>query len=347
MSGIFGYIELARDESNNQLVTQYLKEALKAIGRVKGLTQQLLTFAKGGEPVRKTSPLFPFVSETARFALSGSNVSCITELTQQIWPCDYDANQIGQVIDNIVINAQQAMPLGGTIFISAKNVTIGNNHPILSKGNYVKVSFKDSGIGIPKEILPKIFDPFFTTKQKGSGLGLATSYSIIHRHRGNIEVQSEPGKGSIFHIFLPASENALSISSSTNTISHQGNGRILLVDDEDIILKTVKAMLESMKYSVVCECEGSAALKLFKNELKCNPFSAIIVDLTIPAGMGGKELVKEIRKTDAEIPVFVSSGYAEDPIMADPEKYGFTGSLSKPFRKSDLMELLDKHLPAK
>ncbi len=347
MSGIFGYIELARDESNNPLVNQYLKEALKAIGRVKGLTQQLLTFAKGGEPVRKTSSLFPFVEETAKFALSGSNVSCITEIPQQIWPCDYDANQIGQVIDNIVINAQQAMPLGGTIFISAKNVIISDNHPILSNGNYVQVSFKDSGIGIPKEILPKIFDPFFTTKQKGSGLGLTTSYSIIHRHRGTIEVQSEPGKGSTFHIFLPASENVLSISNSTDTVSHQINGRILLVDDEDIILKTVKAMLESMKYSVVCESEGSAALKLYKNDLNCSPFSAIIVDLTIPAGMGGKELVKEIRKTDTEIPVFVSSGYAEDPIMADPGKYGFTGSLSKPFRKSDLMELLNKHIPVK
>ncbi len=347
MSGIFGYIELARDESNNHLVTQYLKEALKAIGRVKGLTQQLLTFAKGGEPVRKTSTLFPFVAETARFALSGSNVSSVTELPQQIWACDYDANQLGQVIDNIVINAQQAMPLGGTIFISAKNVTLGNSHPILSKGSYVQVSFKDSGIGIPKEILPKIFDPFFTTKQKGSGLGLATSYSIIHRHGGTIEVQSEPGKGSTFNIFLPACQNTLFISSSTDAVSHQGNGRILLVDDEDIILKTVKAMLELMKYSVVCESDGSTALKLYKNELSNNPFSAIIVDLTIPAGMGGKELVKEIRKTDAEIPVFVSSGYAEDPIMADPGKYGFTGSLSKPFRKSDLMELLNKHLPEK
>jgi PAS domain S-box-containing protein len=347
MSGIFGYIELARDESDNQLVTQYLKEALKAIGRVKGLTQQLLTFAKGGEPVRKTSPLFPFVTETAKFALSGSNVSSITEIHQEIWPCDYDANQLGQVIDNIVINAQQAMPLGGTIFISAKNVIIGNNHPILNKGKYVQISIKDSGIGIPKEILPKIFDPFFTTKQKGSGLGLTTSYSIIHRHRGTIEVQSEPGKGSTFHIFLPASENTLCISSSTNIAFHQGNGRILLVDDEEIILNTVKAMLESMKYSVVCKNEGSSALDLYKNELSFNPFSAIIVDLTIPAGMGGKELVKEIRKTDTEIPVFVSSGYAEDPIMADPKKYGFTGSLSKPFKKSDLMELLDKHLPKK
>ena len=296
MSGIFGYIELARDESDNQLVTQYLKEALKAIGRVKGLTQQLLTFAKGGEPVRKTSPLFPFVTETAKFALSGSNVSSITEIHQEIWPCDYDANQLGQVIDNIVINAQQAMPLGGTIFISAKNVIIGNNHPILNKGKYVQISIKDSGIGIPKEILPKIFDPFFTTKQKGSGLGLTTSYSIIHRHRGTIEVQSEPGKGSTFHIFLPASENTLCISSSINMAFHQGNGRILLVDDEEIILNTVKAMLESMKYSVVCKNEGSSALDLYKNELSFNPFSAIIVDLTIPAGMGGKELVKEIRK---------------------------------------------------
>ncbi len=345
MSGIFGYIELARDESTNPLVVQYLKEALKAIGRVKGLTQQLLTFAKGGEPVRKTSPLFPFVAETARFALSGSNVTSVTELPEQIWPCDYDANQIGQVIDNIVINAQQAMPLGGTIFISAKNVTIGNNHPILNSGCYVRVSFKDSGIGIPKEILPKIFDPFFTTKQKGSGLGLATSYSIINRHGGAIEVESEPGKGSIFHIFLPASEYALSIKNSTRTVTHQGYGRILLVDDELIILNTVKAMLESMKYSVVCESEGNAALDLYKKESVHSPFAAIIVDLTIPGGMGGKELVKEIRKSDAKTPVFVSSGYAEDPIMADPEKYGFTGSLSKPFRKSDLMELLNKHLP--
>lgn len=348
MSGIFGYIDLAKDESTNPVVIQYLKEALKAISRVKGLTQQLLTFAKGGEPIRKTSALFPFVSETARFALSGSNVSCVTELPDHIRHCDYDANQIGQVIDNIVINAQQAMPLGGTIFISAKNIVIGNQHPILSQGSYVRVSFKDHGIGIPKEILPKIFDPFFTTKQKGSGLGLATSYSIINRHGGTIEVESEPGKGSTFHVYMPATEGTLSFNNKVEPITHHGSGRVLLVDDEDIILKTVQAMLESMKYNVICKNEGKAALDFYSKELKNNqPFSAIIVDLTIPAGMGGKELVEEIRKTDPLIPIFVSSGYAEDPIMADPAKYGFTDSLSKPFRKSDLMELLNKHISKK
>lgn len=348
MSGIFGYIDLACDEAKNPSVIKYLKEALKAINRVKGLTQQLLTFSKGGEPIRKTCTLFPFVSETARFALSGSNVTCVTELQDSIWNCDYDVNQIGQVIDNIVINAQQAMPLGGTIRISAKNVNIGKNTHLLNKGNYVRVSFNDTGIGIPKEIIPKIFDPFFTTKQKGSGLGLATSYSIITRHGGAIEVESEPGKGSTFHVYLPASTNSISIKDCTEITTHQGQGTILLVDDEEIILKTVEAMLETMKYNVVCKREGKSALEeLCKESNTGNPFAAIIADLTIPAGMGGKELAEQVRKFDKEIPIFVSSGYAEDPIMADPGKYGFTDSLSKPFRKSDLMDLLNKHIPVK
>lgn len=345
MGGVFGYIELAHDEIDSPVAQQYLKEALKAISRVKGLTQQLLTFSKGGEPIRKIAPLFPFISEMSQFALSGSNVSCITETPENLWSCSYDANQIGQVIDNIVINAQQAMPMGGSILISAQNITIKNNHPLLTEGSYVKISFKDHGIGIPKEILCKIFDPFFTTKQKGSGLGLATSYSIINRHGGTIEVESVPGKGTIFHIFLPATES-LSIQATTNNnIEHHGEGQILVVDDEEIIQQTMRIMLESMKYKVICVCEGKAALDIYFQELKNNRyFTAIIADLTIPAGMGGKELAEEIRKSDTAIPIIVSSGYADDPIMANPEKYGFTDSLSKPFRKADLVKLLNKHI---
>ncbi|HMD67988.1 MAG TPA: PAS domain S-box protein, partial [Chitinivibrionales bacterium] len=197
LTGIFGYIDLARSSSKDEKTAEYLEATLSAMNRARSLTLQLLTFAKGGFPLQKITPLTPFIEDTARFALSGSTISCKFSLAKNLWPCNIDKDQIGQVIDNIVINAQQAMPNGGDIEITARNISFGENeHPPLAKGDYVKVSIKDHGIGIPKDIMPRIFDPFYTTKTKGHGLGLATCYSIITRHDGCIDVESEQGKGS-------------------------------------------------------------------------------------------------------------------------------------------------------
>jgi two-component system, cell cycle sensor histidine kinase and response regulator CckA len=210
----------------------------------------------------------------------------------------------------------------------------------------VKVSIKDFGTGIPKDVLPRIFDPFYTTKTKGHGLGLATCYSIINRHRGCITVESEPGKGSIFHVFLPAIRK-IAVTNEAVFISHKGSGTIIVMDDEEVIRTTVKEMLESKGYSVVCKKDGTEAIDFFISETGAGrPITAIIFDLTIPGGMGGVEAVAEIRKlkAGAYLPVFVVSGYAENEAMKDPVQYGFTASLCKPFTIAEIFEMLDKHL---
>ena len=205
LSGIFGYIELAKKKSTEKQIIDYLTKAVSTIDRARGLTQQLLTFAKGGNPVRKTGRLFPFIQEVVVFALSGSNVAWSIDIPVDLWPCEFDRTQIAQCIDNLVINARHAMPTGGTIFVSASNVILNENKiATLPEGCYVKIAIQDNGTGISQEILPRIFDPFFTTKQKGSGLGLSTCFSVIKKHDGLINVESQPGNGTTFYIYLPA-----------------------------------------------------------------------------------------------------------------------------------------------
>lgn len=347
LAGIFGYIDLAALKTTEPQVYEYLEKSLSTIERARGLTQQLLTFSKGGAPVKKTESLFPFLKETASFALSGSSVSCNFDYPENLWACSFDKNQIGQVIENIIINAQQSMPAGGTIEFSARNISLAEKeHPVLLKGNYVKMSIKDSGIGMPKELLLQIFDPFFTTKPKGHGLGLATCYSIINRHGGSIDVESEPSKGSTFHVYIPASSESIMSSTENKYLQQKAKGTIMVMDDDEIVNDVVSAMLESFGYSVVCKTNGKDAVDFFTAEIKANrKITAMIFDLTIPGGMGGKEAVTEIRKMDTEIPVFVASGYASDPVMANPAKYGFTASICKPFKIADLAEMLETHLP--
>jgi CheY-like chemotaxis protein len=340
---------LANCESEQDKVSSYLSKAMTTIDRARALTGQLLTFAKGGAPIQKTGRLFPFIQETTHFALSGSNVSCRFDVQENLWPCSFDKNQIGQVIDNLVINAQQAMPFGGEIVVSARNVTLTEKElPTLPKGNYVKLSVKDSGIGMSKELLPRIFDPFFTTKAMGHGLGLATCYSIVNRHGGAIDVESEPGKGSTFFVYLPASTEAVSFTAEQSSVMHKGSGTFLIMDDEEVIRETVGRMLGSFGYTAVCKEEGRGAIDYFAAQVKeKRALAGIIFDLTVPGGMGGKAAVDEIRKMNREIPVFVASGYADDPVMKNPSEYGFTASICKPFMKSELSEMLNKYLKAK
>jgi PAS domain S-box-containing protein len=345
LAGIYGYIDLARSSSKDAKTAEYLETTLATMSRARSLTLQLLTFAKGGFPIQKITPLIPFIQDTARFALSGSNVSCKFSVAKNLWPCNIDKDQIGQVIDNIVINAQQAMPSGGDIEITAQNISLGEKeHPPLAKGDYVKVSIKDHGIGIPDDIMPRIFDPFYTTKTKGHGLGLATSYSIITRHNGCIDVESDPGKGSTFHIYLPASAGSVS-GEAAATARHKGGGTIVVMDDEEVIRDTLRQMLESMGYTVACKNDGKEALDFYMSENKAGrKFTAMIFDLTVPGGMGGIEAVKEIRKVNKNVPVFVTSGYADDPVLKNPVTYGFTASIPKPFTMEELSELLGKYL---
>lgn len=346
MGGIFGYIELACEESKEPNVSSYLAKAMNTINRARALTQQLLTFAKGGAPIQEVGHLFHFIEETARFALSGANVSCAFNAAKDLWPCCFDKNQIGQVIDNLIINAQQAMPVGGAIEVTARNVSLAEKeHPILPIGNFVIISVKDSGVGIPKELVSNVFDPFFTTKPKGHGLGLATCYSIIKRHGGCIDVESEPGKGSIFKVYLPATNHSAVNDTKPAHKTHDGSGIFLIMDDEAVIRDFLGKMLETLGYVVVSKENGKEAVDFFEAETRANrKITGMIFDLTVPGGMCGKEAIKEIRKTNAEIPAFVASGYADDPVMKNPAAYGFMASICKPFRKSELSEMLNKFI---
>jgi signal transduction histidine kinase len=203
MAGIYGYLDLALDMNPSEEIAPFLHKAMSSIDRARGLTGQLLTFARGGAPIPKVDDLFPFVEEVARFSLSGANVSCHFDIPSELWACNFDKKQIGQVIENLIINATQAMPDGGAIQLRAVNVTVHQDRANLSHGKYVQISVRDEGVGIPQEILPRIFEPFFTTKDRGHGIGLATCYSIVKRHGGCIEVESTPGRGTTFHVFLP------------------------------------------------------------------------------------------------------------------------------------------------
>ncbi len=346
LGGIFGYIDLAMENCCDPNTSQYLETAIKAIERARALTTQLLTFAKGGSPVQTTGYLFPFLKESIQFILSGSNVSCTFKIDSNLKTCDFDKNQIGQVFDNIIINAMQAMPTGGTIILSAQNTTIPQNYnQSLTPGEYVHISVKDSGVGIPKEHLNLIFDPFFTTKSKGHGLGLSTCYSIIKKHNGCIEVESSPGQGSTFHIYLPVSNKNITCENSEQKVRHSGKGLFIIMDDEEVIRDTLEITLTSCGYTVVCKENGEDAIEYFKNAIISGiKISGMFFDLTIPGGMGGKEAIVEIRKLDSSIPVFVASGYADDPVLSKPEMFGFTGSIRKPFIQSDITRLLNKYM---
>jgi two-component system cell cycle sensor histidine kinase/response regulator CckA len=347
MGGIFGYIDLALATSKDNTVSNYLSAAMGAIDRARNLTGQLLTFAKGGAPAREIGAVLPVISEATNLALSGSNIAAAYDFAEDLWLCNFDKNQICQVIDNVVINAQQAMPAGGTVSISARNILLGLNEiGILPAGAYVKISIADTGIGIAAENLQKVFDPFFTTKQKGSGLGLSICHSIVKKHNGWIAVESCIGKGSIFSIYLPASSEATKKTAPMKQASvHRGSGRILLMDDEATIQRSLEKILGMMGYSVECRSNGKDTLTFLNDEIaSARSFTAIILDLTIPGGMGGKEVAVEIQKMNLHIPIFVASGYSNDPVMANPNKYGFTDSICKPFTIDEISELLNRHL---
>ncbi len=346
LTGIFGNVELARILTKDEKVCQYLEKTLNTIERAQSLTGQLLTFAKGGAPITKIQNLVPFLQETAAFALSGSIVSCRFDIEENLWHCNVDIHQISQALDNIIINAQQSMPTGGTIDISAKNVELnqGDLAEILP-GKYVELAIQDYGIGIPEVYLSRIFDPFFSTKTKGHGIGLSTTYSIITRHGGTINVESKPGKGTTFYVYLPASDKAFVESKNIYDNEHCGSGTFVIMDDEAVVRENLGDMLELFGYSVIRLENGADAVKLFSEfSLGNQQIVGMIFDLTVPGGMGGKEAIEQIRLQCKRTPVFVASGYTEDPVMASPEDYGFTASIKKPYKIKELIAILNKHM---
>ncbi len=345
LTGIIGNLSLAKLEIKpGSSVLRSLNEMEKAAMRAKDLTQQLLTFSKGGEPVKHTANLGELVREAAQFSLRGSNVRCEFHMEPELSPADVDEGQISQTLHNLMINADQAMPDGGTITIRGANETFASGNPYaLEPGNYTCLSIQDQGMGIKPDYLKKIFDPYFTTKQKGSGLGLAVAYSIINKHDGQLSVVSKLGHGTTFTIRLPASESTVISPRTVPEKMTDGSGRILVMDDEEFIREVAANMLTKMGYDVDLSKDGQSALDLYAKALTDGrPYDAVILDLTVPGGMGGKETIRELKKLHPEVRAIVSSGYSTDPVMADPNRFGFYGTIKKPYLVQDMSAVLNK-----
>jgi len=326
-----------------------LDEAEKASSRAKELTYQLLTFSRGGTPLKKVESIAAMLKDTANFVLRGSNVRCEFEIPEDLWPVEVDTGQFSQVINNIIINADQAMPEGGIVNISAENIRHSHDKEIpLQPGDYIKIMLEDHGIGIPKKYLNRIFDPYFSTKQEGSGLGLAITHSIINQHSGFITVESEPGRGTSFYIYLPASKKKAKKDLPQEAEVPMGKGKILVMDDIEALRDMLCKMLQFMGYESVPACDGHEALLLYSEALKGNrPFNAVILDLTIPGSMGGKDTISRLLAIDPAVIAFVSSGYSNDPIMANYRDYGFAGVIPKPFKMEQVGSLLKKAIYGK
>lgn len=347
LTGILGNINLARMYPDQpERVSELLTEAENAALRARDLTMQLLTFSKGGIPVRKAMFIADMIMDAADFALKGSNVRCEFSIPDDLWPVEADPGQMKQVIHNLVMNAQQAMPDGGVIEVLCENATVTSDEGLpLKNGRYVKVSVQDHGIGIPKDHLGRIFDPYFTTKQKGSGFGLATSYSIIKNHDGYLTVESELGEGTVFYFYIPAAEREVSLEYESEGALADGTGRILVMDDEELVRNAARNILTATGYEVEFAEDGAGALELYKRAMNSEkPFDAVIMDLTIPGGMGGREAFTKLREIDPDVKAIVSSGYSDDPIMAKYSEYGFKGVVTKPYGVQDLISAVRRVL---
>lgn len=346
LTGILGNISLAKINADiDSEIYQFLQDAEKASNRAKELTQQLLTFSKGGAPVKKVASIADILRDCIAFSLTGSNVKSEFRLEKSLNPADIDVGQINQVINNLVINADQAMPNGGTLTVSATNATITPQDPIpLEPGEYVQITLSDEGIGIPEKYLEKIFDPYFTTKSKGSGLGLASAYSIINNHGGYITVESQLGKGTSFHIYLPASQAKVEKTDGADEII-TGEGRILLMDDEESIRRVAREMIKTLGYQVDTAQNGAETIAKYRAALNTpQKYNVVIMDLTIPGEIGGRETLAKLLEIDPEIRAIVSSGYSHDPVMANYREFGFKGVIAKPYRIKEIAPVLKRVL---
>lgn len=349
LQGVFGYISMAKMTLDDREKAQaMLEQAEEALHLSVNLTTQLLTFSKGGKPLTKLINLKPVIDNAVKFALSGSSTDYRLDLAADLWPVEADEGQLAQVIQNIVLNANEAMAGSGTVYIKAGNLDRSAAAALsFSAGRrFVRIDVQDSGTGIPGQNLPKIFDPYFTTKQKGSGLGLATSYSIIRNHGGEIEVKSELNKGSLFTLYLPAAEQCAQEEKPVAAAPAVArSGRILLMDDEDLVRKVAAEMVAALGHQVESARDGQQAIALFRQARDAgNPYDLLILDLTIKGGMGGEEALQKIRELDPTVKAVVSSGYADNPVVAHYLDCGFTAFLNKPYKLAALKDCLDSCL---
>jgi PAS domain S-box-containing protein len=318
-----------------------LEAAEKGAFNAIGLSQQLLTFSKGGDPVKQTASIREIIEDSVNFALRGSACRCDCSFPDRVLPVEVDKGQISQVLQNLIINADQAMPCGGIIHIHVENLDNGHQYlHSLRQQEYIKISIRDQGVGIQKEHLDKIFDPFFTTKQKGNGLGLSIVYSIIKKHDGMITAASEPGKGTDFHIYLPASEGKVNQMDERQNIT-EGEGKILVMDDNEDIRVLLGAILDRIGYNAVFAGHGDEAVSIYREDLRSGRIiDAVILDLTISGGMGGKETIRKLQEIDPHVKALVASGYSNDPVIANYSNFGFKGVINKPFKIEQLSRVL-------
>lgn len=351
LMGVFGNIELAElDLSPGHPSLAALQAAHQALDNARHLTSRLLTFAKGGNPVLETVDLRQRVCDTVRFHLAGSNVAARFEIPADLWPAKADKGQMADVISNLTLNAKEAMPAGGTFHVRAENVSDLREPAVPDlHGPYVQLVFRDEGVGIPANLVGRIFDPYFTTKKAGSGLGLAIVHGIVSKHNGHIRVESTPGVGSTFTVFLPADVGAQPAENKSGTgagTMPRASGRILLMDDEEVVRSTTSALLVRQGYVVETAADGREAIAKFTDaRQRGRPFDLTIMDLTIPGGMGGKEAIGELLALDPAAKVLVSSGYSSDPVLANCRQYGFAGHLAKPFMLQELHDAIVRAMP--
>ncbi len=327
-----------------------LRDAERAALRARDLTQQLLTFARGGEPIRTAVRLPEIVAEMTRFALHGAKVKAEFDLAPDLWPADVDKAQISRVVQNLVINAVQAMHGGGVVRLVARNVRVAALElPPLAPGAYVHIAVADTGVGIKPEHLDRVFEPYFTTKQTGSGLGLATVYSIVRKHKGHIRVESALGSGTTFHVYLPAAEHAVpAAEAAVPAVAGAVRGRVLFMDDEAPIRQLATTLLRRLGCEVEVTADGQAAVDRFLTEREAGrPFDVVVMDLTVPGGRGGLEALERMRALDPRVTAIVSSGYSSDPVLANYRDYGFRGRVAKPYALAEFGRVLREVLGAR
>ncbi|MBN1625659.1 MAG: PAS domain-containing protein [Deltaproteobacteria bacterium] len=345
IAAILGNASLARLEAKDGTgLYRFLKAIEGACGKAQALTKQLLTFSTGGSPVTESIMLEELLTESAKFVLHGTNTVCDFKISKDLWPAAADPGQVSQVIHNLILNADQAMPDGGRIELRAFNVYLKQGEiPLLQAGKYLKIEVEDWGVGIPSNQIAKIFDPYFSTKEQGSGLGLTTVYSIIKKHRGELRVKSVHGKGTTFTIYLPASNQEPQTKKEQKDEVVSGLGRILLMDDDEMILEIGTKMLERLGYQVNQAADGMEAIEQYTlAKSRGNPFKAVIFDLTVPGGMGGVEALKKLKEIDPDVKALVSSGYSTDAAMAEYKKFGFMAVIPKPYGIETLSQVVAK-----
>jgi len=340
LTGILGNISLARSfaDPKNEKLTKVLTGAERASNRARDLTMQLLTFSKGGAPVKSRASLREALKDSVEFVLAGSSVASQIDLQPGLWTVEVDEGQLSQVLHNLLINAEQAMNGKGTVRLTARNVDIEEGEPLpLEAGRYVQVSIADSGCGIPREALSRIFDPYFTTKESGSGLGLATVYSVLRNHGGHIEVDSEPGLGTSFTFYLPANGSTPIITPSTKSKVFKGQGRVLVMDDEEMIQEICGDLLRYLGYTPAFTKSGEELLAEYQRSQESGEaYDVVILDLTIPGGMGGMETLEELRRLNPLVKALLTTGYADDKKVSEYRRHGFDGVIVKPYNVAQL-----------